>query len=380
MFKFSKIILLVILIFTISFSGFWLWKENVVQAGKATAPTLTQNHFRWRNDNGTEITATWRQSEDVDDSRGKNLNIRLRIGWAETAGAADTSNTDIIPLLEYKLAASATCSDSTGWTSLTTGSTEFQLVDSTYYLEPIDTTQQLTGGTPAWLAGQLLDQTNPATMVTMSKKESEHEWNFIPTDSASEAAYIFRVSRNGTGFNNYYNCPTLTVTGAASISCTTPLTQTSFGTIDNTAVYTSSPDASTTVTTDNDTGFIMTVYNAGDSANPGLYKAPATSDVIGSANATYGDTATLVAGVEGYGIQATTSSSNITIDSRFWYSSSTDDVGGLEVGSGNAVSIASSSGAVTNQLIFITHKATAAVLNQAGDYSDTITYTCTMNP
>jgi len=38
-----------------------------------------QEGFRWRNDDGTEITATWRQAQDVDEDVAKEKNIRLRV-------------------------------------------------------------------------------------------------------------------------------------------------------------------------------------------------------------------------------------------------------------------------------------------------------------
>ena len=37
-----------------------------------------QEGFRWRNDDGSESAATWRQLQDVDDTVGKEANIRLR--------------------------------------------------------------------------------------------------------------------------------------------------------------------------------------------------------------------------------------------------------------------------------------------------------------
>jgi hypothetical protein len=50
-------------------TGFYNWLD----------PQLRQEGFRWRNDDGTEIGASWRQNQDVDDSIGKNTNIRLRL-------------------------------------------------------------------------------------------------------------------------------------------------------------------------------------------------------------------------------------------------------------------------------------------------------------
>lgn len=169
-----------------------------------------------------------------------------------------------------------------------------------------------------------------------------------------------------------------TATGEATINCTTPLTSTSFGSIKDDAVYASSPDATTTVTTDSSTGFTMKVYDAGDAASPGLYKSTSPTDLIGSANAAYADTATLSAGTEGYGIQATTTSANIIIDPRFLKTG--DDVGGLEIGSGNAVTVASSTGAVTSQIVTHIFKAAVASTNKAGDYQDAVTIDCIVNP
>jgi len=40
---------------------------------------LQQEGFRWRNDDGNEAAATWRQNQDVNDAVGRNTNIRLRV-------------------------------------------------------------------------------------------------------------------------------------------------------------------------------------------------------------------------------------------------------------------------------------------------------------
>lgn len=43
-----------------------------------TGVTIEQEGFRWRNDDGSEAAATWRQAQDVNDTIAKNTNIRLR--------------------------------------------------------------------------------------------------------------------------------------------------------------------------------------------------------------------------------------------------------------------------------------------------------------
>ncbi len=68
----------------------------------AFAPALLvweQEGFRWRNDDGSESAATWRQAQDVDDSVGKEENIRVRV-LSDSAGADPPTST---ATLQYKL-------------------------------------------------------------------------------------------------------------------------------------------------------------------------------------------------------------------------------------------------------------------------------------
>lgn len=163
---------------------------------------------------------------------------------------------------------------------------------------------------------------------------------------------------------------TVSATVASMITCTTPLTSTVFGTMSNTAVATSTPNATTTVSS-NGTVYVKIKDNGDGTTNPGLYKSTATTDLIGSADASYTDTATLAAGTEGYGIQATTTGANLVIATR--YLKTGTDVGGFER---TDQTMASSSAAVSSEVVTVIHKAAVSAANVAGDYSDTITYTC----
>jgi hypothetical protein len=167
---------------------------------------------------------------------------------------------------------------------------------------------------------------------------------------------------------------TVTATVAAMISCTTPATSTSFGTIDNTFVATSTPNVTTTV--NSNTSVFVKVNDTGDGTNPGLYKSTSPTAIIGSANDSFADEATLSAGTSGYGIQATTTGPNLVIAPRF--NKTGNNVGGLEVSP--SVLLASSSQPVSGEVITVIHKAATSSSKPAGDYSDTITYTCTSTP
>jgi hypothetical protein len=59
--------------------------------------TQDQEGFRWRNDDGSETTATWRQSQDADTGAPLAANVRLR-ALVDTTGPASTP----APTLYYK--------------------------------------------------------------------------------------------------------------------------------------------------------------------------------------------------------------------------------------------------------------------------------------
>lgn len=150
---------------------------------------------------------------------------------------------------------------------------------------------------------------------------------------------------------------------APSLTCTLSATSTDFASLTPSAVSTSSPDITITITSSG--GFQVTVKDAGNGSGPGLYKSTSPTYLIQSADAT------LTASSDGYGIQATTTNSNITINSK--YNKSGNDVGGLSL---TDIVLASSTSAVSSAPIDIKHKASASYLAPVGSYSDTITYSC----
>ncbi len=159
------------------------------------------------------------------------------------------------------------------------------------------------------------------------------------------------------------------------VSCTTPLdgATNNFGTIDNSEVYA----ATTSTTTISSSGAIyMKVYSTGSTARPGLWKDP---DLVESPNAAEDATATLAAGTEGYGITATTTDTNLVINTRYAAASSTNIVGGLAT-STYAKVVASSSAAVSGAVVNVDYKAAVAISTPGGSYADTITFSCTATP
>jgi hypothetical protein len=170
---------------------------------------------------------------------------------------------------------------------------------------------------------------------------------------------------------------TVTATVTTTVTCSFSTTTTSFGTIDPSQVWTSSPNVTTTVSCNPAGGCQIQVKDQGNGTNGGLYNSTA-NHLIPSPTSGFPNTATLVAGTEGYGIQAatTTAGSGGTLSLNSIYNQTGTTVGKLST---TSVVLASSSQPVANREIIVTHKAAISGLTPAGLYQDTITYDCVSN-
>ncbi|MEK7202471.1 MAG: hypothetical protein AAB669_02995 [Patescibacteria group bacterium] len=176
------------------------------------------------------------------------------------------------------------------------------------------------------------------------------------------------------------NDVTVNATVDPSITCTFTGLTTTFSSLTTGAVSTSDTSTTITASSNGQGGLNIIVYDAGDTTNPGLYKSSTTTYLIGSADSSYANTATLAAGTDGFGVSASSASGSgaaLTVDGRFDASGGANEMGGLEVGAGAAVPIAASTGALASRVLTIVHKAAVSGLAPAGSYTDTITYVCT---
>ncbi|QQG49943.1 MAG: hypothetical protein HZB70_04060 [Candidatus Berkelbacteria bacterium] len=176
------------------------------------------------------------------------------------------------------------------------------------------------------------------------------------------------------------NDVTVNATVDPSITCAFTGLTTTFSSLTTGAVSTSDTQTTVTVSSNAGNGVNIIVYDAGNATNPGLYKSAATTYLIGSADGAFGNIATLAAGTDGFGISGASSAGSgaaLTVDGRFDASGGANEMGGLEVGAGAAVSIAASTGALASRVLTVTHKAAVSGLAPAGSYTDTITYVCT---
>lgn len=85
-------------------------------------------------------------------------------------------------------------------------------------------------------------------------------------------------------------------------------------------------------------------------------------------------TATLVAGTDGYGAQATSSDTDVTIEAIYDHATSSYDVGGIETSNQN---VASTSSPTADDITWLTFRAAATSTKPSGTYQDTVTLTLT---
>lgn len=145
-------------------------------------------------------------------------------------------------------------------------------------------------------------------------------------------------------------------------------------------VITAGTNTTITAGTNAPNGLNVTVYDEGNGTNPGLYKGGAPTYLIGSANSSYANTATLANNTDGFGIQGAATqgdagSATLSIASRYNQTGST--VGGLEVGAGASQQLATAPGPINNAVVTVTHKMAVSNLAPSGTYNDTLTYICT---
>ncbi|MBI4084973.1 MAG: hypothetical protein HY432_00490 [Candidatus Liptonbacteria bacterium] len=206
------------------------------------------------------------------------------------------------------------------------------------------------------------------TVVNLNNQTHTHEVAYTYSVASTSSLPVYRDVILGK-----FTAP------AETISCAASTLAVDFGTIDSNAIYTASPNASTSMSCNGGLGCTLYVNDNGSSTTGGgLYSSTTINYLIKSPNAAFNATATLAAGTDGFGIQATTttagSGGTLTVAVRYLQNGNT--VGGLTT---TTLDIASSTAAATDREVVITHKAAVGQFAIAGTYADTITYSCLSN-
>jgi len=315
---------------------------------------------------------------DTMSRQGNGVASNHTIKFTSSTGAGDSTDTITVTM-------------PTGFTIGTVDYTDIDLSHGASTGAETEETLAATASSSAWGAsftGQVLTLTHPSDGANGDIATSDKVIIEIGTNASGGNAQITNHSTAATytiaiagDFGDTGSIAIVVVdddqvvvsaTVSPSLTFTIDHNDSAFGNISTGSIATAGTDITLSIGTNSATGYAITVNDAGDGVNPGLYNATA-NHVIGSASSVYGDTATLSADTEGYGIQGSSASS--TIATR--YAQTGNAVGGLET---TPTPFASHSSTMnSNHTITITHKASVSAWTPAGAYSDTVTYIATGN-
>lgn len=148
---------------------------------------LTQNTYRWRNNDGTETTATWKAAQKTPILYNSRFEVlRLRIEVYNTNGGAAIQVEDS---LQYS-------TDGINWTNITGNTSRDFVLAGTFSLVPQNTptTAQLTGNSFPFVPGKVMATDSVLTGVFIPQSNrSESEWAILGTPNTKiNTDYYFR--------------------------------------------------------------------------------------------------------------------------------------------------------------------------------------------
>ncbi|MBA4387166.1 MAG: hypothetical protein C0404_04235, partial [Verrucomicrobia bacterium] len=166
---------------------------------RAWAQYLYQEHYRWRNDDGSESTATWKANADTAITGvTRGTNIRLR--FAEVNKYTGSYAFQVAARLEYATSTSGP------WTEVGTagtGVTAFEITSTTGYANQ-DATTAMLAGTGTFVAGKCVESPgNTSGNIAINLGQySNFEYCFKATAKASgNTTYYFRLA--GFSYQSY---------------------------------------------------------------------------------------------------------------------------------------------------------------------------------
>jgi len=164
---------------------------------------IVQDHYRWRNDDGTEVNATWKAAEDAGITIDSDDNIRIRFDISnrndETEAYLSAAN------LQYSL-------DETNWIDITTDNStnHFVLSLSDYFADGDPAPSNLLTNhveTTTQASGNMYETTTYFGGIFSVVTGFEYEWCIKPTANITDTNYYFRIWGTVTGgsFSNTFS-------------------------------------------------------------------------------------------------------------------------------------------------------------------------------
>jgi hypothetical protein len=182
---------------------------QLVLPGDARADTVcyySQEHYRWRNDDGGEAAATWKAGMDTTVAHSKDGgNLRIRFLVADSlflGGTGSHASLNLKLKLQYSESATGPWSE----VPASAGSQPFEMAASGHFADGAATTNQLGAALglaeAQFLAGCMVEDPSNTTQTVgpMSKNFSEVEYCLKPTANAvAGQTYFFRAHTLSSG-------------------------------------------------------------------------------------------------------------------------------------------------------------------------------------
>lgn len=168
-------------------------------------PPFNQVAYRFRNDNGNETTATWRQNQNTVDTVAVDTNFRVRF---EIQNGASVGNNKVWQL-QYNR-------NSLGWNPVNASSSVVRTVASPNLADAANLTNQLTVGTGTFQGATGFDEGNGAAggnsmdVVANGHAEAEYSIQIRGVDVTNGDTIGLRVTDAGTALPTYTVNATLT--------------------------------------------------------------------------------------------------------------------------------------------------------------------------
>ncbi len=180
---------------------------QITTKATASTPALDKLHYRWRNDDGSESSATWAVATNTALTTGVYVGDRRRLRFmlSNTGGSSATSYTY---LLEQASTTGASCSS--GWISVPateTSGTHFVMDLSDNVVNSSVTTDNTNISNPSgksFTAGYFMSSGNQTPAHTLTSSQfTEHEYSLRSTSNVTVGTrYCFRLT-NASSITNF---------------------------------------------------------------------------------------------------------------------------------------------------------------------------------
>lgn len=376
-------------------SSFGIMTGFIRNLYKGPAPTYAQIHYHWRNDDGSETTATSKTSGVQDTAitgLAKSTGVRLRLEISNEGGSILGYSAQQFRL-EYGLLMT-TCGSISSWTDVGAVAGDWDMYDSANLTDGGNTTNIGTavGGvsdenhTFLTTNAGIKDTSSQTSAISVSSESFiELEYSIQALSAATDGGvYCFRVTNANSPTNYSYQVyPQATIVSSGStLTFVTDGSTEAFNTI--TPGVVSATSSLLFVKTDNGTGFVATVQRdnpVGTMSMGSIYIPDKTAWVPGVATTSAGNASASTTEPQTLQFRVRLSGTDTPNYASTWWGVADTTASALFAGFPSTAKtiVNRSTAALATTTTQVLYNLTTPVTQPNGSYSGSITYTVTAN-